>query len=116
MKTETELATAVLKHLGVLGNGQGVEAEDAQDVIAAYRSKYDEIAAPGMDYGYWLAEEIPDALFLTLRDLVALEVQASFGFPIDPATKDAQEQIILKRLRRHTGRIATGLPVYSEYM
>lgn len=116
MKTETELATAVLKHLGVIGNGQSPDAEDLADVTAAYRSKYDEIAAPGMDYGYWLVEEIPDALFLTLRDLIALEVQTSFGQPVDAATKDALEIIVLKRLRRHTGRIATGLPVQSEFM
>lgn len=115
-KTETELATAVLKHLSVIGAGQNPEASEIQDVIDAYRAKYDELTAPGYEYTYWELAEIPEPIFTTLRDLVALEVRNGFGQPIEASAKELEEAVILKRLRRHVGIPSTGLPAVSEYM
>ncbi len=114
-KTSTELATAILEHLGVIGTGQSAEAGDLDMVVRAYQAKCAELEAPGLEYLYWELEEIPDAIFLILRDLVTLEVQNAFGQPITAADKDALETIILKRLRRHVGGVATGQPAMSEY-
>lgn len=115
-KTETELATAVLKHLSVIGAGQSAEAADVADVIEAYRSKYAELAAPGLEYAYWdTGDNIPDEVFIILRDLVALDVQNAFGQALTAADRDELETIIMKRLRRHVGLAATGEPVVSEY-
>ncbi len=114
-KNETELATEVLDHLGVIGAGQSAEAADVVKVIAAYASKYDELEGNGLELVYWERDAIPDAIFLIVRDLVALEVQNAFGQTIPASQKELEEMVILKRLRRHTGRGATGLPVVSEY-
>jgi hypothetical protein len=114
-KTETELATEVLDHLGVIGAGQSAEAADVDRVIDAYRNKYAELDGAGLEYTYWDRGEIPEAIFFIVRDLVALEVGGMFGQPIAASQKDVEETIILKRLRRHSGTVSTGLPVYSEY-
>lgn len=115
-KTETELAMKVLDTLGVIGAGQSAEAADIDLVIEAYRSKYAELEGNGLEQVYWDANEIPDAIYLILRDLIALEVRGDFGQPLSAMEREAEETAILKRLRRHNGRSATGLPVIAEYM
>jgi hypothetical protein len=114
-KTETELATKVLDTLGVIGAGQSAEAADIDLVIEAYRSKYAELDGNGLELVYWDPNEIPDAIYLILRDLIALEVRGDFGQPLSAMEREAEETAILKRLRRHNGRAATGLPVIAEY-
>lgn len=115
-RNETELATKVLDQLGVIGAGQSAEAADVAIVIEAYQSKYAELEGNGLELVYWEREVIPDAIYLILRDLIALEVRGDFGQPVSAMEREAEETAILKRLRRHNGRPATGLPVVAEYM
>lgn len=115
-KNETELATKVLDYLGVIGAGQSAEAADVALVIEAYQGKYAELEGNGLELVYWEREVIPDAIYLILRDLIALEVRGDFGQPVSAMEREAEETAILKRLRRHNGRPATGLPVVAEYM
>lgn len=114
-RNETELATKVLDYLGVIGAGQSAEAADVAIVIEAYQSKYAELEGNGLEQVYWERDAIPDAIYLILRDLIALEVRGDFGQPISALEREAEETVILKRLRRHNGRAATGLPVVAEY-
>ena len=64
---------------------------------------------------YWKRDDIPPAVFLIMRDLVALEVRSAFGQPVNASGKEAEEMIILKRLRRHTSVKSSGLPVRAVY-
>ena len=54
-------------------------------------------------------------MFLTVRDLVANEVRGAFGMPISAAEKEQEEQIIMRRLKRHLSVQATGLPGTAVY-
>lgn len=114
-KNETQLATEVLDYLGAIGAGQSADAGDITLVIDAYRGKYAELDGNGLEQVYWERDEIPDAIYLILRDLIALEVRGYFGQPLSAMEREAEETAILKRLRRHNGRGATGLPVVAEY-
>jgi hypothetical protein len=114
-KNETELATQVLKDLGVIGAGQSPEAADVADVVSAYRIKYAELGGSGLEYTFWSMEAIPETIFFILRDLVTLEVRGSFGQPISASEKEIEDAKIMKRLRRHVGLPATGVPTESVY-
>jgi hypothetical protein len=114
-KTPAQLAESVLREIGVIDAVEAPSAEDSDYVVAVYASKFAELAAPGLEFVYWSLAEIPEAVFLTLRDLVINEVSGAFGSPIAPADKDAQETIILRRLRRHVAIKPTGLATEAVY-
>lgn len=101
-KTTAELAEAVLRELGVIDAGEDPDTDDATYVTDTYRSKWEELSSHGNELTYWSYDAIPEPVFLIMRDLVMLEVMGAFGQPMPPADKDAREQVILRRLRRHT--------------
>jgi hypothetical protein len=107
-KTTTELADAVLRELGVVDAEETPDTVDRNYVISAYEDKYEELAAPGRELVYWPLTEIPNPVFLALRNLIMMEVQGAFGEPIDPAEKDAREMMLLRPFHRHTARGASG--------
>lgn len=116
--TTTELAIAVLRKLRVIDateTSSDVETAVLTQVTDTYRAKWEELAAHGRDMTYWSYEDIPNPVFLILRDLVALEVQSDFGQPISAADKEAEETIILRRLNRHIQVLASGKPVEALY-
>ena len=114
-KTKAELAEAVLRHLTVIDATESPDSDDEAHVIAAYEDKFQEIRAHGVNLTYWKRDTIPGEVFLILRDLVALEVMPAFGQLINAADKEASEQIIFKRLRRHVSTQSSGLPVRATY-
>ena len=115
-KTEAELAAAVLRELTVIDASEDPAGSDDETlVIDAYEDKYAELAAPGLELVYWTMTAIPQAIFTTIRDLIVNEVQGSFGNPLAPADKQAQEEIILRKLRRHVSVAKSGLPTTAEY-
>ena len=114
-KTVDELSTAILRHLTVLDATETASAEDLALVGDSYRSKWSELAEHGQEVAYWPRDAIPEPVFLILRDLVALDVQAAFGQPINAADKEASETIIMRRLRRHVGVQGSGLPTKAIY-
>jgi hypothetical protein len=99
--TTTQLADAVLKHLAVADASETPDTADRTHVTDVYAQVWEELAAHGLELVYWPADEIPQPVFLTMRDLVALEVQGAFGRPISPAEKEQQREVILRKLRRH---------------
>lgn len=116
-KTEAELASAVLMELGVIDQTETADTEDTNGVIASYENKYNELAAPAGDQEliYWPKAVIPAAVFLTLRDLIINEVKGGYGEPMAPQEKEANEVFILKRLRKHVSRPASGTRTRAEY-
>jgi len=111
----TDLAEAVLRQMAVIDATESPDSVDSDFVIDVYDQKYAELQAPGLELVYWKQDEIPEAIFLTIRDLVINECSGAFGEPTPPETKDARETIILKRLRRHVSRPATGNPNRAQY-
>lgn len=114
-KTTTELADAALRELGVVDAEETPDTVDRTYVADRYAEKFAEMSAPGLELTYWPAADIPDAIFLTLRDLVINEIRGAYGEPMAPEDKDARERVILMRLRRHTARGPTGLRTQAEY-
>ena len=116
-KTKIELATHVLRSLGVIDASEEPDDTDADVlwVIDQYEYKYAELAAPGLELAYWSQDSIPQAIFGILSDLVANEVADSYGQPSDAATKQGSEEIILSKLRRHVSVERSGLPTQAEY-
>jgi len=114
-KTKAELAESVLRHLTIIDATESPDSDDEALVVSAYENKFQEIRAHGVNLTYWKRDSIPAEVFLILRDLIALEVMPAFGQPITAADKEASEQIILKRLRRHVSTQSSGLPVRATY-
>ncbi|MGE3284163.1 MAG: hypothetical protein AB7O13_24730 [Alphaproteobacteria bacterium] len=114
-RSVTELATDVLRYLNIIDAEEDPDATDTDFVSEAYTNKFAELSSEGRKYTYWKSTEIPEAVFLTVRDLVALEVMAAYGEPISPSDKAAQEEVILKKLRRHVKTPSSGLPNRAEY-
>lgn len=114
-KTVTQLATAVLRELGVADAAETPDSEDLTYVEGVYRDKWEELSAHGTELTYWPYDTIPNPVFLVLRDLVMLEVMGAYGTPLPPGEKDAREVIILKRLRRHTSVQSSGRPAEADY-
>lgn len=115
MKTTTELATSVLRHLSVIDATESGDSEDITLIQDAYTDKWAELSAHGLELTYWPLAEIPEAVFTIMRDLVALEVMPAFGQPINAADKMTSETIILKKLRRHVHTPSSNLPTYTDY-
>lgn len=114
-KTVTQLATAVLRELGVVDAAETPDTEDVTYVTDTYRSKWEELSSHGNEMTYWAYDTIPEPVFLVLRDLMMLEVMGAFGQPLPPAEKDAREQVILRRLRRHTAVQSSKRPVEVDF-
>jgi hypothetical protein len=115
MKTTTELADAVLRDIGVVDAEETPDTVDRNYVIEAYELKWAELSAHGLEYTYWPIAEIPDQVFLIVRDLVKMEVVGAFGQSIAPSQKEAEERIILTRLRRHVQKPTSRLAAEALY-
>jgi hypothetical protein len=107
-KTATELADAVLRELGVVDAEETPDTVDRTYVSGVYTDKYEELLGTGRELAYWPEEEIPEAIFLAMRNLLMLEVQGAYGEPVDPVEKEARESVLLRAFHRHTARGASG--------
>lgn len=113
--TSTQLATAVLQRLGVLDATETAAATDITYITGVWAAKWEELSAHGMEVTYFSFDDIPNPVFLTIRDLVANEVRNEYGKPISSSDKEAEETVILRRLRRHVSAQASGRPVKAVY-
>ena len=111
----SQLATAVLQHLGVLDATETIATVDQTYITDVWGAKWEEISSHGNELTYFSYDDIPNPVFLTVRDLVANEVRGAFGMPISAAEKEQEEQIIMRRLKRHLSVQATGLPGTAVY-
>lgn len=106
-RTKTELATEVLRRMGVLDALATPAAADANYIMRVYDYKLAEWR--DRRAVYWpntsdTAAEIPPVVFGPLRDLLVSEVGPAFGFPA------GNEDMLLKPLYRHAMREPSGLP------
>jgi hypothetical protein len=115
-KTTAELAEAVLRELGVIDSEETPDSVDVSYITSAYALKYAEMSSHGHERTYWSMLAIPDAVFLTLRDLMMNEVCGAFGDPITAEVKRQRETIIMQTLKKHMGREASNSRVPVEYM
>ena len=112
--TSTDLAEFVLRKLRVIDAAEtqsDIESEILLIVTKAYEAKWEELSAHGKELTYWPIDSIPRPVLLILRDLIALEVMEAFGQPISLSDKEAQELIILRKLRTHTQVQSSKRPV-----
>ena len=114
-KTTTELATAVLRHLGELASDGTIDTEDETYITGVYNDKWDQLSDESWGLFYWERTNIPKVCFLTVRDLITNEVKSAYGHQQTVAQKDMDEAIILKALRRHVAVRDSGHPVRAEY-
>ena len=113
--TTSQLATAVLQHLGVLDATETIASTDQTYITDVWAAKWEEISGHGQELTYFSYDDIPNPVFLIIRDLVANEVRGAYGRPISAAEKEQEEIIILRKLRRHLSVQATGLPGTAVY-
>lgn len=114
-KTKADLAALVLKKLAIIDSADEIDATDEAEVISIYEAKWAEMTSHGHEMTYWKRDNIPDAMFLTLGDLIALEVRGHFGMPISANEREAEETAILRRLRKHTAMQHTGKSAPASY-
>ncbi len=113
--TTGQLATAVLQHLAVLDATETIASVDSTYITDVWAAKWEEISSHGLEITYFPHDDIPNPVFLIVRDLVANEVRGAFGLPISAADKEAEETIILRRLRRHVQTQSSNRPVGVDY-
>ena len=112
-RTRQELATSVLTELAVIGASETPTADDATLIKNAYNDKYEQWADE--ELVYWELDEIPNAIFLPIRDIIMNEVRGSFGEPVPAAEKMGTEDALTSRLRRHMARETSGHRTEAEY-
>ena len=112
-RTRIELASSVLRKLGVIDAHSSPSAADSDYVIA----QYDEMHAVLTDTNraYWDADEIPLAVYQIIVRLVANDVAGAFGRGGNVEDTEARHQLILKDLIKHVARPASGLPAKAVH-
>ncbi len=117
-RTPHDLATRVLKLLGLLDAQEEASAEDAADIIRTYEEKWSEFSA--RELVYWPRDVIPDEAFQHIARIVADDMATTFGraAPVENDESGRQTTMGAKGmmgLRRLIERQATGLPTVADY-
>ena len=99
--TTAQLSTAVMQHLALLDATETIDATDQTFITDTWAAKWEELSAHGMEMTYFPYDDIPNPVFLAVRDLVANDVRGAFGMPLSASDKEAEEVTIMRRLRRH---------------
>lgn len=113
--TTSQLATAALQHLGVMDATETIQAADQSYITDIWAAKWEELSAHGQELTYFSYDDIPNPVFLIVRDLVINEIRGAYGKPLSASDKEAEETIILRRLRRHVQTQASNRPVTVDY-
>lgn len=123
MKTKRELSTSVARKLGIVDALHSPAAADAayiegeyDDLLSLYESK-ETIYWPntGRD-----VEEIPEAVFSALRDILCGNVNGAFGVD-EPVVADERGARIpistrgWRNLKKHVARPASGFPAKARF-
>ncbi len=112
-RTRSELVTSVLREMGVLDASEEPSAEDATHIKAVYDDKLEHWIDE--DVAYWSSDEIPNAVFIAVRDIMINEIGGAFGQPVPPETKQQREIMLENRLRRHAARHRSGVAIAADY-
>ena len=116
MKSILDVAKKALNYVGATGAGQGYSAEDMAIAVSTARPMIDELAA---SYNVYLSihpldddsEDIPEAYFLPLSMLLAIEIGPDFGSPFDAASHEAA----IRRIRFIASTPGYGAIQEAEY-
>lgn len=111
-RSSNQLAVNVLDDLGLTASGESPAPADVQYVVQRYEDLLAEI--DDQDMVYWDKDSIPIVIFEPLTKLVSLSVGTSFGVPSLAENLEMARQLFMRRIRRHTSRKSSGLPVEVE--
>lgn len=109
-KTRQQLVTRALQKLSVLAAGQTASAEDAQLVLDEIPPVMDDLAQRDI-FSWGDPDQIEDAAFVHLADILANSVAADFGKPQDETLRLTAE----KRLRALRLSMLSGQQQTAEY-
>lgn len=109
-KTREQLVERALRKLGVLAAGQSAAPEDAQVVDAEIEPLMQDLAARNI-YVWGDPDEIDDAAFIHLADILANSVARIFGAQQDEMVRVSAEN----RLRLLDTQVLSGQPLRVEY-
>jgi hypothetical protein len=112
-RTRSELVISVLREMSVIDASEEPSAEDADHIKDVYDDKLEHWIDE--EIAYWSSDEIPNALFIAIRDIMINEVSGAFGQPVPLETKQAREIALTSWLRRHTARHRSGVPIAADY-
>lgn len=119
LKTKRDLAIETLRRARLVGSLEVPPAEDLARVVTVYNTKLEEWRDRGLVY--WpntndVTEEIPIAVFDILVDLLVNVIAPQFGqATLSVLDRNAVEDRLLGRLRRHTHMKSSRLPVQADY-
>lgn len=117
-KSPSELATAVMRRLGLIDvNKQPTAAEQAA-LIDHYYDKLEELAPENLVY--WPTSQIPRAVFGAMVRIVAEEFATTLGKDVPTEQIEGGPAVTIGNhgmhmLRKHVARAATGLPTKAQY-
>jgi len=117
-KTPEELATAVMRRLGLIDLRKQPSAQEQAHITDIYLDKHEELSHQNLVY--WPTTAIPRAVFGAITRIVAEEFCTSVGRDIPVEQDDDGQQMSignhgLRMLRALMARDATGLPIKAAY-
>lgn len=117
-KTPAELATAVMRKLGMIDMTKEPTALEQAGILEIYYDKLEELSAE--ELVYWPTAEIPRAAFGAMTRIVAAEFATVLGQEIP--TEQSESGVVvslgnngMRMLRRLMARDAAGLPTKASY-
>lgn len=113
VSTVDDLVTAVLRKLTVIDATETPDAEDLLFVTDAYTKKHAQMV--DQDLAYWPVSEIPNVIFLAVRDLIVNEVREAYGDAMPASAKEQEEIVLLRPIRRHVNRKPSGNETQADY-
>lgn len=111
-RSSRQLAENVLSDLGLTASGESPSPADVQYIKQRYEDLLAELEDE--DMVYWDPDEIPYVIFEPMTKLVGLTVGNAFGVQTMAENIERGMQLFKRRIRRHTGRKSSGLPVEVE--
>ncbi len=112
-RPQSELATAVMEHLGLTNAGEAPAASDASFVLRRYTNLMDELRDEQI--AYWDNNAIPYEAFEGVVSAVGILVMGAFGLdaPVGRELEDAME-VAKRRIRRRVVKPASGEPAAAD--
>lgn len=117
-KTPEQLATAVMRRLGMIDPNKEPTASEQSIIIDHYYNKMEELRAE--DLVYWPEAEIPRAAFEAMVRVIAQQFSTTLGQDVPTEQTESGDvmaigNVGMRMLRRQMARDATGLPVKANY-
>lgn len=117
-KTPEDLATAVMRRLGMIDPNKQPTASEQAIILDHYYNKLEELQAD--DLVYWPTAQIPRAVFEALVRIIAHQFSTTLGQDVPTEQTESGDVLAIgnvgmRMLRRQMARDATGLPAKANY-